>query len=113
MDLGIEGRIAPRSRPDRPGSGSALLPHSRARAAPSPSAAGAPTGCVTPWPDSAATRSASRRTSAIPRRPRRFVAAEAAEGLGGPLDIVVANAGGPPHGSASAADLDGYGPPSS
>jgi 3-oxoacyl-[acyl-carrier protein] reductase len=42
-----------------------------------------------------------------PDEAERF-AAEAATQLGGPLDIVVANAGGPPPGSASATDLDGY-----
>jgi 3-oxoacyl-[acyl-carrier protein] reductase len=42
-----------------------------------------------------------------PEEAERF-AAEAATQLGGPLDIVVANAGGPPPGSASATKLDGY-----
>jgi 3-oxoacyl-[acyl-carrier protein] reductase len=42
-----------------------------------------------------------------PDEARRF-AREAAERLGGRLDIVVANAGGPPPGSASTTDLDGY-----
>jgi 3-oxoacyl-[acyl-carrier protein] reductase len=42
-----------------------------------------------------------------PDEAERF-AAEAATQLGGPLDIVVANAGGPPPGSASATELDGY-----
>jgi 3-oxoacyl-[acyl-carrier protein] reductase len=42
-----------------------------------------------------------------PEEAERF-AAEAAERLGGPLDIVVANAGGPPPGSASGTDLAGY-----
>lgn len=42
-----------------------------------------------------------------PEEAERF-AAEAAERLGGPLAIVVANAGGPPPGAASATDLAGY-----
>jgi 3-oxoacyl-[acyl-carrier protein] reductase len=37
----------------------------------------------------------------------RFVA-EAAERLGGPLDILVANAGGPPPGTFASTDLDAY-----
>jgi 3-oxoacyl-[acyl-carrier protein] reductase len=42
-----------------------------------------------------------------PEEAARF-ASEAAERLGGPLDIVVANAGGPPAGAASTTDLDAY-----
>jgi 3-oxoacyl-[acyl-carrier protein] reductase len=42
-----------------------------------------------------------------PEEAERF-AVEAAERLGGPLDIVVANAGGPPPGVASTTDLAGY-----
>lgn len=42
-----------------------------------------------------------------PEEAGRF-AAEAAERLGGPLDIVVANAGGPPPGAPSATSVDGY-----
>ncbi len=37
----------------------------------------------------------------------RFVE-DAAERLGGPVDIVVANAGGPPRGTFASTDLDGY-----
>ncbi len=42
-----------------------------------------------------------------PEAAGRF-AADAAERLGGPLDIVVGNAGGPPPGAPSATTLDGY-----
>lgn len=38
----------------------------------------------------------------------RTFAAQAAEALGGPLDIVVANNGGPPPGTFASTDLDGY-----
>jgi 3-oxoacyl-[acyl-carrier protein] reductase len=42
-----------------------------------------------------------------PSEAERFVA-EAAERLGGTIDIAVANAGGPPPGSATTTDLDAY-----
>jgi 3-oxoacyl-[acyl-carrier protein] reductase len=106
MDLGIEGRRAAVA------AGSAGLGLGTAAALVREGCAVAICGRNRDRLDDAVARLGSRAVGieadlTRPEAAEQF-AADAVERLGGPLDIVVANAGGPPPGSASATDLAGY-----
>jgi 3-oxoacyl-[acyl-carrier protein] reductase len=106
MDLGIEGRRAVVA------AGSAGLGFGTAAALVAEGVAVAICGRDEDRLDAAVERLGERAVGVVadlsrPDEAVRF-AVEAAERLGGTIDIAVANAGGPPPGTASTTDLDAY-----